>query len=166
MKRPLWMLPGWPFCVPVCFTSGSRYLKLTHMFCADLLRGEKAQERAAFRRSFNGGAAVGLFSLDNAYYGGHGHASFSCGFDGVDSGGACCANVIHNDYAGTLEAETLDPAASAVSLLSFADQEAVQQRCARMGECPPGAGRGHIGDDRVRAQGESAHRFGIDVIFL
>ena len=60
--------------------------------------------------------------------------------------------------------EAFDAAAGAVSLLRLADQEAVDQWGGRIGERPPGTGGGHVGDDGVGAQGESADGFSIDFI--
>ena len=56
--------------------------------------------------------------------------------------------------------------AGAVGLLSFAHQETVQQRSGGIRSRAPCAGSGHVGDDGVRAQGESADGLRINVILL
>jgi len=47
---------------------------------ADLLGGEEAEKRRAVRSTFDGGAAIGFFALDDADYGSDGHSSLAGSF--------------------------------------------------------------------------------------
>jgi len=139
---------------------------LANMLGADLVRCKQAEERYAVRSTFDGGAAVGLFALDDADHGGNGHAGFAGSLDGVHSGGAGGADVIHNDNAGARAAEALDAATGSVRLFGLANQKSVEQWSAGVGERAPSAGGGHVGDDGVRAQGEPANGLGLNSVLF
>ena len=116
------------------------------MFGADFVGGEEAQKRHMFLglpegcviqgagvcRGLNGGAAGGLFALDDANHRGDDHAGFLRCLNGGDGGGAGGANVVDNDHARAFAKKSLDAAACAVSFFRFAHQEAVKQRQARI----------------------------------
>ena len=102
------------------------------MLGADVVGGEEAQEGRSGCRGFDGGTAVGFFAFDDADDGGDDHAGFARGLNGVDGGGAGGADVVDDDDARAFAAEAFDAAAGAVSLFGFADEEAVEQRCAGM----------------------------------
>ena len=101
-------------------------LLLANVYCANITRVKKAQKGRALRSLFDGGTAVGFFSLHDADDGGNNHSSLTGGFDGVDGGGAGSADVVYDDHAGALFAIALDAAAGTVLLLGFANQKAVQ----------------------------------------
>ena len=122
-------------------TLGSGCGELLHMFGADFVGGKEAQEGHMFLSlpegsvvqgasvcsGLNSGAAGGLFALDDANHCGDNHAGFLRSLNGGDGGGAGGANIVDDDHARALAAEAFDAAAGAMSLLRFADEEAVQQ---------------------------------------
>ena len=130
------------------------------MFGADVVGRKQAKKRSTLRSNFDGGAAVRFLALDDADHGGDNHSGFAGCLDGVDGGGAGGADVVHDDHAGAGLVEAFNAAAGAVGLLGLADEETVEQWCGGAGKRAPCAGGGHVGDDGVRAQGESADGFG------
>lgn len=163
--RRVWAELTW--CVLGFRRSGSiRLLPLANMFGADLGCREKAEKRNAVRSTFDSGAAVGFFALDNADHGSDDHAGFASSFDGGDGGSAGGAHIVDDDDVGALAAESLDAPASAVSFLSFADEKSVQWWSGGVGQCTPGAGGGDIGDDGVCAHGEPAHGFSSNALIF
>ena len=139
---------------------------MTDVLGADLNRGEEAEERGSLRSAFDGRASMGFFALDDTDDGDHDHARFTCGFDGVDGGRAGSANVVDDDDTCTFTAETFNAAAGAVGLFGFAHKKAVDEWEFRMLLCPPGAGRGDVGDDGVGAHGETSDGVRLDVFFF
>ncbi len=107
---------------------------------------------------------MGFFALDDTDHGDDFHSRFLRGLDGGDRGGAAGANVVDNHHAGSLTAEALNAAACAMSFFSFAYQESVDQRRARMRKCAPGARGSDIADYGIGAQRETANGFGGDVV--
>lgn len=128
--------------------------------------GKKAQEGRALRGGLHGRTSLGLFALHNADNCGHGHPGLLCGMDGADGGGACGADIVNDDYAGTLSTEAFDSPAGAVGLLRLADKKAMKQRSAGGGDGAPGRGCRHIRDDWIRAHGKAAYGFSIDVMLF
>ncbi len=139
---------------------------MVHVLGADLGCGEQAEKWGTLSSGFDGGTSVGFFAFDDADDSSNEHARFSCGFNGVDGGGAGCADVVDDENAGALLAEALDAAAGSVGLLGFADEEALDERGAGALLGAPGAGGGDVGDDGIRAHSESADGVGVDVFLM
>ncbi len=91
------------------------------MDSAHIVRGEETQEGRTFRRAFDGRTAVCFFALDDADDGDDDHAGLLRGLDGVDGGCTGGANVIDDDDACALFAESFDATARAMGFLGFAD---------------------------------------------
>jgi len=139
---------------------------LLHVFGADFRCAEEAEEWSAFCRGLDGRAAIGFLAFDDADYCGDDHSGLAGGFDGVDGGGASGAYVVDDDDASALAAETFNAAGSAMLFFRFADEEAVELRRGWVGVRTPGAGRGHVGDDGIGAQGEAADGLGFYPLFI
>jgi len=133
----------------------------THFVC-----GEEAEERSPLCGGLDCGASTGFFAFDNADYSSDDHACFACRFNRGDGGGAGCADVVDDDDVSAGATKAFDTASGAVGFLSFADKEAVKERCARVLLCAPCAGRGDVGDDGVGSHGEPADGFSFDLLLL
>ena len=116
----------------------------------------QAQEGRALAGCFHGGAALRFFAFDEADGGDYFHAGASCGLDGGDGGGSGGADIVDDEDGCVFLEEAFDAAAGAVSLFGFADKKAMDQVRAVMLLRVPGAGGGHVGDDGIGAEGESA----------
>ena len=133
----------------------------TDVFGANLSGGEEGEKWRVGGGGFDGGATIGLLTLDEADDSTDAHAGFAYGLDGRDGGGSGGADIIDDEDCGSGLAEALDAAAGAVSFFRLAHQKSMQQRgrCAALrGGFQRGlrAGRGHVGDDGISAEGESA----------
>jgi hypothetical protein len=163
MKSSLWRRVGRRALRAVLLSLG-RLRPLADVLGADLVGGEEAEEGRGGGGGLDGGAAVGFFALYDADDRGDGHAGFAGRFNGVDGGGAGGADIVDDEDGSAFSAETLNAAASAVGLFRFADEEAVDQRGAGLGEGAGGAGRGHVRDDGIGAEGEAADGFDRDAV--
>ena len=136
------------------------------MFGAHFVGREEAQEGRADCGGFDSGAAIRFFALYDANHGGNGHAGLARRFDGVDGGGAGGAHIVDDHNTRAFLAEALDAATGTVSLFRLANEEAVQQWCAGMGEGAPRAGGGYVGDDGIGAHSETANGVCLNVILF
>ncbi len=141
-------------------------LRLAKMLGADLRSGKEAEKWSAIRGCFHGGPAIGFLAFNDADHGGDDHPCFTGSFYCVNRRGAGGANIVDNHHARACTTEALNAASRAVRLFRLADEKAMQQGCGGVGLRAPGACRGNVAHDWVRAHGESAHGFRVDSVFL
>lgn len=133
---------------------------------ADIVCGEQGEEGRGGGDGFDFCAAA-PFAVDEAEDTGDEHAGLAGGLHGEDGGAAGGADVVDDDDGGAGLEETFDPAAGAVGLLGFADEEAVEEFGLGVGgeitagDGRPGAGAGDVGDKGVGAHGEAADGDGV-----